>query len=69
MINTDEEPFQLLENRVSDLLALANTLSSENQALRYEQKKWTIERAELSKKNELAKAKIEKILIRLKGMR
>ena len=69
MINTDEEPFQLLENRVSDLLALANKLSSENQALRSEQKKWTIERAELTKKNELAKAKLEKILIRLKGMR
>ena len=69
MIETDEEPFQLLENRVSDLLALANKLSNENRVLRSEQKKWTIERAELTKKNELAKAKLEKILIRLKGTR
>ncbi len=69
MINTDEEPFQLLENRVSDLLALASKLSNENQALRSEQKKWNIERAELTKKNELAKEKLEKVLIRLKGMR
>jgi uncharacterized protein (TIGR02449 family) len=69
MIETDKEPFQLLENRVSDLLALANKLSNENRVLRSEQKKWTIERAELTKKNELAKAKLEKILIRLKGTR
>ena len=34
-----------------------------------EQKKWSIERAELTKKNELAKEKLEKVLIRLKGMR
>jgi len=69
MIETDKEPFQLLENRVSDLLALADKLSNENRVLLTEQKKWTIERAELTKKNELAKAKLEKILIRLKGTR
>ena len=69
MIETDKEPFQLLENRVSDLLALANKLSNENRVLLTEQKKWSIERAELTKKNELAKAKLEKILIRLKGTR
>jgi len=69
MIETDKEPFQLLENRVLDLLALADKLSNENRVLLTEQKKWTIERAELTKKNELAKAKLEKILIRLKGTR
>ena len=69
MINTDEEPFQLLESRVLDLLELANKLSNENRALRSEQKKWSIERSELTKKNELAKAQLEKLLTRLKGMR
>ena len=69
MINTDEEPFQILESRVLDLLELANKLSNENRALRSEQKKWSIERSELTKKNELAKAKLEKLLTRLKGMR
>ena len=69
MINSDEEPFQILESRVLDLLELANKLSNENRALRSEQKKWSIERSELTKKNELAKAKLEKLLTRLKGMR
>ena len=69
MMNLEKEPFELLEDRISDLILLANKLSNENQALRTERKKWITERAELTKKNELAKSKLESVLSRLKGMR
>ena len=69
MMNLEKEPFELLEDRVSDLILLANKLSNENQALRTERKKWITERAELTKKNELAKSKLESVLSRLKSMR
>ena len=69
MMNLEKEPFELLEDRISDLILLANKLSNENQALRTERKKWITERAELTKKNELAKSKLESVLSRLKSMR
>lgn len=62
MMNLEKEPFELLEDRISDLIRLANKLSNENQALR-------TERAELTEKNELAKSKLESVLSRLKSMR
>ena len=69
MMNLEKEPFELLEDRISDLILLANKLSNENQALRTERKKWITEQAELTKKNELAKSKLESVLSRLKSMR
>ena len=69
MMNLEKEPFELLEDRISDLILLANKLSNENQELRTERKKWIMERAELTKKNELAKSKLESVLSRLKRMR
>ena len=69
MMNLEKEPFELLEDRVSDLILLANKLSNENQTLRTERKKWVTERAELTKKSELAKSKLESVLGRLKSMR
>ena len=69
MMNLEKEPFELLEDRISDLILLANKLSNENQALRRERKKWVTERAELTKKNEFAKSKLENVLGRLKSMR
>ena len=69
MMNLEKEPFELLEDRISDLILLANKLSNENETLRTERKKWITERAELTKKNELAKSKLESVLSRLKSMR
>lgn len=68
MTNTDEDAFLLLEQRISDLLVLTDNLATENQALRSGQNKWVVERAELVKKNNLAKTKLESVLGRLKGM-
>ena len=69
MVDPGKDPFQLLEKRVSDLIALSEKLSVENKALRLEQRKWTTERAALLQKNELAKSKIKTVLTRLKSMR
>ena len=68
MTNNDEDAFLLLEQRISDLLVLTDNLATENQALRSGQNKWVVERAELVKKNNLAKTKLESVLGRLKGM-
>ena len=69
MVDPGKDPFQLLEKRVSDLIALSEKLSVENKALRLEQRKWTTERAALLQKNELAKTRIKTELSRLKNMR
>ena len=69
MVNPEKDPFHLLEKRVSDLIALSEKLSVENKALRLEQRKWTLERAALLQKNELAKTRIKTVLSRLKNMR
>ena len=68
MIDPKEDPFCVLEKRVSDLITLSDKLSLENKALRLEQRKWTLERAALVKKNELAKTRIKTVLSRLKNM-
>ena len=68
MIDPEEDPFCVLEKRVSDLITLTDKLSLENKALRLEQRKWTLERAALVKKNELAKTRIKTVLSRLKNM-
>ena len=68
MIDPKEDPFCLLEKRVSDLITLSDKLSLENKALRLEQRKWTLERDALVKKNELAKTRIKTVLSRLKNM-
>ena len=68
MIDPEEDPFCVLEKRVSDLITLSDKLSLENKALRLEQRKWTLERAALVKKNELAKTRIKTVLSRLKNM-
>ena len=68
MTNNDEDAFLLLEQRISDLLVLIDNLATENQAMRSRQSKWVAERAELVKKNNLAKTKLESVLGRLKGM-
>ncbi len=68
MIDPEEDPFCVLEKRVSDLITLSDKLSLENKALRLEQRKWTLERAALIKKNELAKTRIKTVLGRLKNM-
>jgi uncharacterized protein (TIGR02449 family) len=49
------EELNRLERQVDNLIALVHLLGNENRALRTQQSNWTVERAKLIEKNELAK--------------
>jgi cell division protein ZapB len=57
-----------LEQKVSELMELCAVLSRENRALRAQQQNWTVERAKLIEKNELAKSRVESMITRLKAL-
>ena len=57
-----------LESKVGELIELCSVLSKENHALRTQQQNWTKERAKLIEKNELAKSRVESMIVRLKTL-
>ena len=57
-----------LESKVDELIELFSVLTKENRALRAQQQNWTTERAKLIEKNELAKARVESMITRLKAL-
>ena len=58
----------VLERRLGELFDRCEVLSRENHALSQLQSSWTIERAKLIEKNELAKSKVEAMISRLKSL-
>lgn len=58
----------VLEMRVDELISKIDLLQSENDALHQQQGHLTNERADLIKKVELARSRIESIIVRLKSM-
>ncbi len=57
-----------LEARVDELIRTMEQLSAENEALRTQQAALTMERATLIEKTELARSRIEAMIMRLKSM-
>jgi cell division protein ZapB len=57
----------VLESKVGELIELCGVLTKENRALRTQQHNWTTERAKLIEKNELAKSRVESMIVRLKA--
>lgn len=57
-----------LEQRIAELIALARRLSEENRMLRLDHEKMASERKQLLSKNELARARVEAMISRLKGL-
>ncbi len=57
-----------LECRVDELIELCRQLKNENQSLREQQQSLVGERASLMEKNELARSRIETMIMRLKAM-
>ena len=57
-----------LEQKVEELIELCGVLSKENRALRTQQQNWTTQRAKLIEKNELAKSRVESMIVRLKTL-
>ena len=62
------EEMDILERRVGELISLAEQLSRENKALRTQQENWSVERAKLLEKNELAKSRVESMIGRLRSL-
>ena len=58
----------ILERRVGELISLAEQLLRENTALRTQQENWSVERAKLIEKNELAKSRVESMIGRLRSL-
>ena len=66
--NPRMEEMDILERRVGELISLAEQLSRENKALRTQQENWSVERAKLIEKNELAKSRVESMIGRLRSL-
>ena len=62
------EEMDVLERRVNELIALTEQLARENKALRTQQDNWSVERAKLIEKNELAKSRVESMIGRLRSL-
>ena len=62
-----ENEWTALEGQVGELIDLCGVLTKENGALRTQQHNWTTERAKLIEKNELAKSRVESMIVRLKA--
>ena len=63
-----EQELSALEVRVGELIALCQQLKSENQVLRNQNSVLMVERSELIEKNELARSRLESMIMRLKSM-
>lgn len=63
-----EQDLKALEFRVDELIQLCHQLKGENQALRDQQGNLMSERASLMEKNEMARSRIEAMIMRLKTM-
>ena len=57
-----------LEKRIDDLIAFCDQLERKQESIATEQEKWLQERSRLLEKNELAKTKIEAMIMRLKSL-
>jgi len=60
--------WQALERQVDELVDLCKRLSDENRSLRTQQEKLMGERAALIEKTELAKSRVEAMILRLKTL-
>ena len=57
-----------LEKRIDELITFCDELEHKQEFMAAEQDKWVRERTRLLEKNELAKAKIEAMIMRLKSL-
>lgn len=64
---TDQE-ISKLEQRIDELIVLTESLSNENSLMRERQNILVEERARLIEKGELARSRVESMLVRLKSM-
>lgn len=63
-----EQQLRQLEAHLEELIAISSRLRQENHALHAREARLMEERAQLLKKNDVAKAKVEAIISRLKSL-
>ena len=63
-----EQDIKALESRIDRLIQAAAQLSAENRRLRQQESSLKNERDDLRRKNELAKARVEAIILRLRAL-
>ena len=63
-----EDSFDNLSEKVDNLIDICADMKRENQALKASGNSWQSERKQLMDKNNVAKSKLESILVRLKAM-
>lgn len=64
----ETQQFKLLERKIGDLIALCEQLDRENRVLKNTANEWQQEREQLIQKTEIARSKVEAMIIRLKSM-
>jgi cell division protein ZapB len=64
----ETQQFKLLERKIGDLIALCEQLDQENRVLKNTANEWQLEREQLIQKTEIARSKVEAMIIRLKSM-
>ena len=57
-----------LEERIEELIALCDELTSKHRTMEIDREKWMQERTRLLERNEMTKAKIEAMIMRLKSL-
>jgi cell division protein ZapB len=63
-----DNELKILSERIDSLTELSTRLLAENKKLRAQESALLAERDDLQKKNELAKARVEAIILRLKAL-
>ncbi|MES2919636.1 MAG: TIGR02449 family protein [Pseudomonadota bacterium] len=63
-----DNELKILSARIDSLAELSSRLLAENRKLRAQESSLLAERDELQRKNELAKARVEAIILRLKAL-
>ena len=64
----ESQQFKLLERKIGDLIQLCEQLDRENRMLKSAASGWQHEREQLIQKTEIARSKVEAMIIRLKTL-
>jgi cell division protein ZapB len=64
----ENQQFKLLERKVSDLIQLCEQMDRENRVLKTAAIGWQQEREQLIQKTEIARSKVESMIVRLKAL-
>lgn len=67
-MNRIEQLFKRLDHRVDEFIELCDEYKRHNKSLRSRESQLTEERANLMKKNDLARTKVESMIVRLKAL-